>query len=110
MGCVFCDIAAGSVPATVVAADDRAVAIADIRPQAPTHVLVLPREHVASVVDADPELVAHLLAMAIRVAREEQCLEAGFRLVVNTGDDGGQTVPHLHVHLLAGRRLGWPPG
>jgi histidine triad (HIT) family protein len=88
------------------------VAFRDIGPQAPTHVLVVPRTHLADVtaaVDADPSLVADVLAAAVAVARQEG-LDAGFRLVANTGDDGGQTVHHLHVHVLGGRPMAWPPG
>jgi len=110
--CLFCRIVAGEVPADVVAETDRTLAFRDIGPQAPTHVLVVPREHHAdlgAVVDADPSLVADVMAAAVAVARQEG-LDGGYRLVANTGDDGGQTVHHLHVHVLGGRGLGWPPG
>ena len=110
--CLFCRIVAGEVPATVVAETERTVAFRDIGPQAPTHVLVIPREHhadVAAAVDADPSLVAELMGAAVAVAVQEG-LDDGFRLVANTGRDGGQTVHHLHVHVLGGRALSWPPG
>jgi histidine triad (HIT) family protein len=106
--CLFCRIVAGEIPATVVAETDRTVAIRDISPQAPTHVLVLPREHhadVAACADADPALLADVLAAAVEVARAER-LDGGYRLLTNTGQDAGQTVHHLHVHVLGGRPLG----
>lgn len=110
--CLFCRIVAGEVPADVVAETDRTLAFRDIGPQAPTHVLVVPREHhadLAAVVDSDPSLVADVMAAAVAVARQEG-LDGGYRIVANTGADGGQTVHHLHVHVLGGRGLGWPPG
>jgi histidine triad (HIT) family protein len=112
MDCLFCRIVAGEVPATVVAETDRTLAFRDVTPQAPTHVLVVPREHhadVAAVADADPGLLAEVMTTAVVVARQEG-LANGWRLVTNTGDDGGQSVHHLHVHVLGGRALGWPPG
>ena len=110
--CLFCRIVARDVPATVVHETDRTVAFRDVAPQAPTHVLVVPRAHHADVealVAADPALAGEVLAAAVAVARQEG-LTGGHRLVVNTGADGGQTVAHLHVHVLGGRGLGWPPG
>ena len=110
--CLFCRIAAGEIPATRVHEDDLVVAIRDLHPQAPTHVLVLPREHVASaadLTDASGPLLGRLFAVAADIARREG-LDGGWRLVANVGPDGGQTVPHLHLHLLGGRRMGWPPG
>ena len=113
MDCLFCSIASGDIPADIVMSTDRAVAFRDISPQAPVHVLVIPREHFADVptaVVADPLLAAELLQMAAQVAEAEGVADAGYRLVANTGRDGGQTVPHAHVHVLGGRGLGWPPG
>jgi histidine triad (HIT) family protein len=110
--CLFCRIVAGEIPAQVVHETERTLAFRDVNPQAPTHVLVVPKEHhrdVGALADADPVLLADVLATAVTVARN-QALEGGFRLVVNTGDDGGQTVHHLHVHVLGGRSLSWPPG
>jgi len=110
--CLFCRIVTGEVPAQVVHEDDRTLAFRDVSPQAPTHVLVVPKAHhddVTALADADPALLADVLAAAVVVARSER-LDAGFRLVVNTGADGGQTVGHLHVHVLGGRALAWPPG
>jgi histidine triad (HIT) family protein len=106
--CLFCRIVAGEVPAQVVAETERTLAFRDIGPQAPTHVLVVPREHHADAgacADADPALLAEVLSAAVAVARAEG-LDAGYRLVTNTGDEGGQTVHHLHVHVLGGRQLG----
>ncbi len=110
--CLFCRIVAGEVPATVVHETDRTVAFRDVNPQAPTHVLVVPRDHhrdLAAASAADPALLADVVAAAVEVARQEG-LDGGSRLVVNTGHDAGQTVHHLHVHVLGGRGLGWPPG
>ena len=106
--CLFCKIVAGEVPAQVVAETDRTVAFRDITPQAPTHVLVVPRDHhrdAAACADADPALLGDVMAAAVAVARAEG-LDGGYRLLTNTGDDGGQTVHHLHVHVLGGRPLG----
>jgi histidine triad (HIT) family protein len=110
--CLFCRVVAGEVPADVVLETDRALAFRDIGPQAPTHVLVVPREHhadVAAVADTDPSLLADVLQAAVAVARQEG-LDGGYRLVANTGEDAGQSVHHLHVHVLGGRALSWPPG
>jgi len=110
--CLFCRIVTGEVPAQVVREGDRTLAFRDVNPQAPTHVLVVPKAHhadVAALTDADPALLADVLAAAVAVARDEG-LDGGFRLVSNTGADGGQTVGHLHVHVLGGRAMGWPPG
>lgn len=106
--CLFCRIVAGQIPADVVAQTDRTVAFRDIAPQAPTHVLVVPRDHhadAAACAEADPGLLADVIAAAVQVARAEG-LHAGYRLLTNTGDDAGQTVHHLHVHVLGGRVLG----
>jgi histidine triad (HIT) family protein len=111
--CLFCRIIAGTVPATVVHQDEYCVAIRDINPQAPTHVLVVPREHVESLDDAsqkDEALLGHLLRMAARIANEEGHSEGGYRTVINTGAGAGQSVFHLHVHVLGGRPFSWPPG
>jgi histidine triad (HIT) family protein len=111
--CLFCKIARGDIPATLVHEDERVVAFRDIHPQAPVHILLIPREHVASLdaVDAGHEgLLGRLLLVARDLARSEGMAEDGYRTVLNVGADGGQTVHHLHVHLLGGRSLGWPPG
>ena len=111
--CIFCKIVAGEIPAAKVYEDERAVAFGDINPQAPTHALVIPRAHVASLSDAsesDEALLGHLLHVAARVAREAGHADSGFRTVINTGAGAGQSVFHVHVHVLGGRRLTWPPG
>jgi len=109
--CLFCRIVAGEIPAKVVAEDEHCLAFRDINPQAPTHVLVIPKEHVGSLNDViDPLMIGRLCSMARAVARAESIDAGGYRAVINTGDDGGQTVRHLHVHLFGGRAMGWPPG
>lgn len=110
--CLFCKIARGAIPATLVHDGPEAIAFRDINPQAPTHVLVVPRRHLASLREAagDPALLGLLLATAHDVAEGEGLGEGGYRVVINTGQDAGQSVAHLHLHVLGGRRLGWPPG
>lgn len=111
--CLFCRIAAGDVEADVVASDGSVVAFRDINPKAPTHVLVIPREHIASAVElaaGHADLLAAMFAMANRVAADAGVDRTGFRLVFNVGPDAGQSVDHLHLHVLGGRRLAWPPG
>ena len=109
--CVFCRIVRGDVPAKRVAEDEHCVAFRDLNPQAPVHILVIPREHVASLDEAtDPALVGRLALMAAQIARVEGVADSGYRTVINTNADAGQTVFHIHLHLLGGRRMGWPPG
>jgi histidine triad (HIT) family protein len=109
--CLFCRIVRGEIPAKIVHETEHTVAFADINPQAPLHVLVIPREHVASLAEAkDPALVGRLALAAADIARREGVEASGYRAVINTNGDAGQTVFHIHLHLLAGRRLGWPPG
>lgn len=110
-GCIFCRIASGDIPAARVAENERAVAFRDLHPQAPVHVLVIPRRHVASLAAATDEAeLGSLLRLAQEVARQEGIEATGYRVVTNTGADGGQTVHHLHLHVLGGRSLQWPPG
>ena len=112
MACLFCKIIAGEIPSKKVFEDDLTYAFRDINPQASTHVLVVPRQHIASLVEAgaeDERLLGHLHLIAARIATSEG-LTDGYRTVINTGGDGGQTVDHLHVHLLGGRSMHWPPG
>jgi histidine triad (HIT) family protein len=110
-GCLFCRIVRGEIPAAIVAQDEHCVAFRDINPQAPVHVLVVPRAHVASLNDvADPLVVGQMAALAARVARAEGLAERGYRAVINTNAEAGQTVFHVHLHLLGGRRFAWPPG
>src|SRR3989442_7387971 len=112
--CLFCRILEGTVPGDVVYQDNRCVVIRDTNPQAPIHLLVLPREHLESLDDAtqrDESLLGHLLRMAARVANEHGlAASGGYRAVVNTGSGAGQSVFHLHVHVLGGREMTWPPG
>ncbi len=113
MSCLFCKIANGEIDADIVYEDVDVVAFRDIHPQAKHHILVIPRRHIATVNDAeeqDAELLGKLLLTARRLARELGVAEDGYRLVMNCNRDGGQTVFHIHLHLLAGRQLHWPPG
>ncbi len=113
MACVFCQIVAGERPATIVYEDERAVAFRDINPQAPIHILIIPREHIDGPADAGADnetVIGHLVAVAARVAADEGISAGGYRLVLNQGRNGGQSVFHVHLHLLGGRRMGWPPG
>jgi histidine triad (HIT) family protein len=110
--CIFCKIVAGDVPVERLYEDDQVLAFPDSHPQAPTHILVIPKTHFESHADATPEdqqLLGRILTVAADVARQ-QGLDGGYRLVINCGDEGGQTVPHLHLHILGGRTLRWPPG
>ncbi len=109
--CLFCRIVRGEIPAKLVAETPECVAFRDINPQAPTHVLVIPRDHVASLAEAtDPALVGRLALLAAEIAQREGIAEGGYRTVINTGPDAGQTVHHIHLHLLGGRHMAWPPG
>lgn len=111
--CLFCRVVRGEIPADVVHETASVLAFRDIDPKAPTHVLVIPKKHVASIADAgdgDASLLGEVMLAVRDVARAEGLSEDGFRAVANTGDDGGQAVHHLHVHVLGGRRLDWPPG
>lgn len=111
--CIFCKIIAGEIPARKVFEDDLMVAIEDIAPKAPLHLLLMPKRHFNNCLDMteqDEAVVGHLFRVAGQLARERGLSEGGFRLVQNNGADAGQTVFHLHIHLLAGRELQWPPG
>jgi histidine triad (HIT) family protein len=111
--CLFCKIVSGDIPGDFVHRDDKCVVIRDINPQAPTHVLVIPREHMESLDDAsagDEQLLGHLLRVAARIANQEGLGDSGYRTVINTGAGAGQSVFHIHVHVLGGRGLAWPPG
>jgi histidine triad (HIT) family protein len=112
-GCLFCDVVRGNVKANIVYQDDRIVAFKDIRLQAPVHLLLIPRKHLAGVLDIEPEdhaLIGEIFQVASRLAREQGIAESGFRVVVNSGADAGQSVFHLHYHLIGGRLMSWPPG
>ncbi|XXF77287.1 histidine triad nucleotide-binding protein [Myxococcaceae bacterium GXIMD 01537] len=111
--CLFCKIRDGHIPAKVVYRDEECLAFEDINPQAPTHVLFIPLRHIATVNDLtaeDREVVGHLFVAAAKVAKQRGLSENGYRVVMNTHRDAGQTVFHIHLHLLGGRPLGWPPG
>lgn len=111
MDCIFCKIVAGTIPAKPVYRDELAFAFADISPQAPTHLLIVPREHIKSLDEANDkrDLLGHLMTIAAKLAKDNN-LGKGYRVVINTGEQGGQSVDHLHLHLLGGRAMTWPPG
>jgi len=113
VSCVFCRIISKEIPAEILHEDPDCVVFKDINPQAPVHLLVVPKRHLTSVASAreeDKQLLGHLLLVAAKAAREHGLADKGFRLVINTGERGGQTVGHLHVHVLGGRQMRWPPG
>ena len=113
MDCLFCKVIAGQIPGTIVYQDDRVVAFKDINPQAPTHVLVVPRRHIASLNDltaGDDQLVGEMVRRGAAIAAEHGHAAGGYRTVFNTNADAGQTVFHIHLHVLGGRRFAWPPG
>jgi histidine triad (HIT) family protein len=112
-GCIFCKIIAGEIPSTKIYEDDLCIAFNDLNPQAPTHILIIPREHLASLDSADAkqkEMLGQLLLNAAEIARRKGFADDGYRVVINTNHNGGQTVFHLHVHLLGGRQFIFPPG
>jgi histidine triad (HIT) family protein len=112
MSCLFCKIVDGSIPSKAIYQDEQCYAFADINPQAPVHVLIVPRQHIESIAQAGQEhsaLIGHLHWAAAEIARANG-LTKGYRTVINTGGDGGQTVDHIHVHVLGGRPMAWPPG
>jgi len=113
MSCLFCRIAAGEIPADTVFENDRVLAFRDINPAAPTHILVIPKKHIATMNDASAEdqmLLGEMMLVARDIAAREGVDEDGFRLTLNTNRHGGQSVYHIHLHLLAGRQMAWPPG
>ena len=107
--CIFCKIIKGEIPSPRVYEDEKMIAINDVAPAAPVHILLLPKEHTPNVTTANPELLSHMLSKVKEIAKAAGVLEKGFRLVMNTGEEGGQTVDHLHIHLIGGKVLGWPP-
>ena len=112
MDCIFCKIANGEIPSNKAYEDDKVLAFYDLEPQAPVHILIIPKEHIGSAMEITPEnsaVVAHIFEVASKLAKDLN-LENGFRLVNNCGEEGGQTVMHLHFHMLAGRSMKWPPG
>ena len=113
MDCLFCKIINGEIPSAKVYEDELVYAFRDIEPQAPTHILIIPKEHIASANDLNENncaVVGHVFSVAAKIAASEGVADGGYRIVNNCGDDGGQTVKHLHFHLLGGRSLPWPPG
>jgi histidine triad (HIT) family protein len=112
MNCLFCDIIAGQLPSRKIYEDDKACVFEDVKPQAPTHVLIVPKRHIVDLKNAlpeDAEIIGHLHLLAAKIARERD-IEDGYRTVFNVGPKAGQSVFHLHLHLLGGRTLRWPPG
>ena len=113
MDCLFCKIAQQQIPATIIYQDEQVIAFRDIAPQAPVHALVIPRRHITTLNDlqpADADLLGHMIITAQRIAVQDGIAETGFRLAMNCNSDGGQTVYHIHLHLLGGRAMHWPPG
>ena len=113
MDCLFCKIIAGDIPADIVFQDDRVLAFRDITPQAPNHILIIPKKHIATLNDVgaeDAELLGYIMRTAATLAANAGCAEDGYRVVMNCNEAAGQTVFHIHLHLLCGRRLSWPPG
>lgn len=113
MSCIFCGIARGEIPAKMVYQDEQLVAIEDLNPAAPLHLLLIPRKHIVNTLDLQPEddvLIGHVHRVAAMIARERGVAESGFRIVTNNNADAGQSVFHIHFHMLAGRCLAWPPG
>ena len=113
MDCLFCKIIAGDIPSAKVYEDDKVYAFRDIEPQAPVHILIIPKEHIASaneLTEENASVVGHIFSVAAKIAKEEGISGGGYRIVNNCGQDGGQTVGHLHFHMLGGRSLQWPPG
>lgn len=111
--CLFCRISAKKIPANIIYEDSEAVAFIDINPQAPVHVLIVPKKHISTsldITDEDNVLIGHLFRLAGQIAKEKGISERGFRLVMNTNAEAGQTVFHIHLHLLGGRQMHWPPG
>jgi histidine triad (HIT) family protein len=113
MGCIFCDIVAKKLPARIIYEDEHAIAFEDINPKAPVHALVIPRKHISTNLDIeqnDNMLIGHLFQIANQIAKDKGIAELGFRLVMNCNADAGQTVFHIHLHILGGRLMSWPPG
>jgi len=110
MDCIFCKIVSGEIPSKVVYEDEHVLAFNDIEPQAPIHIVVIPKKHFANILELNDSNILNAIFDSIRKIVDEQKIEKGFRIVCNTGTDGGQTVDHLHFHILAGRNLQWPPG
>ena len=113
MDCIFCRIVKGEIPADKVYEDDKVIAINDIDPQAPVHILILPKQHIKSLLEVNKEnedILSHIMSVSVQLAIKKGVADEGFRIVNNCGEKGGQTVDHIHFHLLGGRHMGWPPG
>ncbi len=113
MNCLFCQIAAGKIPAKLIYEDEQVVAFDDINPQAPHHKIIIPREHIATLNELSPkhaDLVGRLILTGAKIAKELNISEEGYRILMNCNNHGGQTVYHIHAHLIGGRQMGWPPG
>lgn len=111
--CIFCEIVSRKISAKVVYEDEKVIAIDDINPQAPIHILIIPKKHIPTVLDLkieENELIGHMLQVANKIARDKNIAERGFRLVINCNPESGQTIYHIHLHILGGRVMGWPPG
>lgn len=110
--CIFCKIANKEINSNLLYEDESVVAFRDLNPQAPQHILIVPKKHVANITELDDkEIAAHIFTEVVpKIAKEVGVAESGFRLVINTGEEGGQTVNHLHIHLIGGRKMTWPPG
>lgn len=107
--CVFCKIVAGEIPSKRLYEDEKIIVINDLNPGAPIHVLIIPKEHTQSILTASDDIVVHVKKKLPEIVKQLGIAEKGFRVVINTGEDGGQSVPHLHFHVLGGKALGWPP-
>jgi len=111
--CLFCKISNGQIPAKIVYQDDKAMAFEDIHPEAPIHVIIIPRKHIPTVLDItdeDQDIMGYLCLIAKKIAVDKSLTKDGFRLILNYGKSGGQEIPHIHIHMLGGRLFGWPPG
>lgn len=110
--CIFCSIVKGDIPTSKVYEDDKVIAFNDISPQSPVHILIIPKEHIASIIEVDynSDIISHIFSVANKIAKDMGLDKKGYRIVNNCGEEGGQTVPHLHFHLLGGRQMQWPPG
>ena len=109
--CIFCSIIKGDIPTNKIYEDDKVIAFNDISPQSPVHILIIPKEHIPSIMDVDDnEIIGHIFSVINKIAKDSGIDKKGYRIVNNCGEEGGQTVPHLHFHLLGGRQMQWPPG
>lgn len=108
--CLFCKIINKEIPANIVFENEEILAFKDIQPQAPVHILIIPKKHISTVSEADSEILAKMIKLVSNLAKQENITKQGFRIVINSGKNAGQTIFHLHIHLLGGRKFNWPPG